>query len=316
LKILALVSLSLAFSACAQDQRPRNPFETDILVETFGYGPGTPARVEASALYQGCPRKDCIPSIDAPAYLAGGNVDFLAEDDLILGLDINGQQWAFPIRILDYHEIVNDRLGGQPVIVTWCPLCGSGLAFDPRIGDEVLEFGVSGLLHDSDLVMYDRKTGSLWQQITGEAIMGEHLSRTLTQIPSTITDWAAWLKAHPDTLVLSPETGFERDYFGRAAYAGYETSDRLMFPASQRDFSVHPKTVVFGFDLGGTAVAVQESSLDKRSTMTYQDGRTDWLIERHADGRVTARNDSGQTHTAIRLFWFAWYNFNPDTQRL
>ncbi len=150
LPVVGLLLISLALSACSRDQRPRNPFEIDILVDTFGYGKDTPSKVELSKVYQGCPRRDCIPSIDEPSYLLAEDVDFLADDALVMGLDINGDQRAFPIRILDYHEIVNDQIGGQAVIVTWCPLCGSGLAFDPRIEGEVHEFGVSGLLHDSD----------------------------------------------------------------------------------------------------------------------------------------------------------------------
>ena len=311
-----LVATGLGVSACAQEPRPRNPFDTDILVDTFGYGPDTPSSVDLAELYQGCPRRDCIPSIDAPRYLAADSADFLADDDLILGLNIAGDRRAFPIRILDYHEIVHDTIGGQAVIVTWCPLCGSGLAFDPVVDGEVVEFGVSGLLHNSDLVMYDRKTESLWQQITGEAILGDQLGNTLTLVPSTLTEWKTWREAHPETLVLSPDTGFQRDYFGAPPYAGYEETDRLMFPTTRRDFSIPPKTVVFGFDLDGTTLAVQEATLDERPEIAFEGSDQDWTIQRHGDGSVTATTAEGQVHTAIRLFWFAWYNFNPDTQRL
>lgn len=316
LGLVWLAAGGMAVSACAQSDRPRNPFDTEILVETFGYGPQTPARVDLTEIYQGCPRKDCIPSIDQPRYVMAERADFLADDDLILGLDVDGEQRAFPIRILDHHEIVNDTIGGQAVIVTWCPLCGSGLVFEPSVEGEMVEFGVSGLLHNSDLVMYDRKTESLWQQITGEAIVGDQLGRTLRLVPSTMTDWKTWRTSHPETLVLSPETGFRRDYFGRQAYSGYAESERLMFPASRRDFSIHPKTVVFGLELDGVSLAVEEATLEEVAEVRFTTGDEDWLVRRLPDGTVTASSASGQEQTAIRLFWFAWYNFHPDTQRL
>jgi hypothetical protein len=311
-----LAAAAFTLSACAQDERSRNPFEIDILTETFGYGPDTPSNVDVEQLYQGCSRRDCIPSIDEPQYVPASEANFLSDSDLILGLNIAGDQRAFPIRILDYHEIVNDAIGGQAVIVTWCPLCGSGLAFEPRVKGEIVEFGVSGLLHDSDLVMYDRKTESLWQQITGEAIMGDQLGQTLTQVPSTMTDWKTWRTSHPDTHVLSPQTGFQRDYFGRTAYSGYKESDELMFPASRRDFSVHPKTVVFGFELNGVSLAVEEATLEQQRQISFQHQDRSWTIRRAEDGTVTATDARGRSHTAIRLFWFAWYNFHPGTQRL
>lgn len=311
-----LILTCVAAVACAQNDHPQNPFDTDILSEIFGFGSQTPSSVDFAEIYQGCPRRDCIPSIDQPRYVDAEEANFLSDNDLILGLDIDGDQRAFPIRILDHHEIVNDTIGGQAVIVTWCPLCGSGLAFEPRVDGEVVAFGVSGLLHNSDLIMYDRKTESLWQQITGEAIMGGQLGRSLERVPSTIVDWKTWRDAHPVTRVLSPETGFQRDYFGRQAYSGYEESERLMFPISRRDFSIHPKTVVFGLELGGVSLAVGESTLKELTEVKFRAGNEDWLVRRLPDGSVTATSASGQEQTAIRLFWFAWYNFHPDTQRL
>lgn len=230
-----------------------------------------------------------------------------------MAIDHNGDKRAWPIRILDFHEIVNDTIGGDPVAVTWCPLCGSGLAFRREVDGEVVEFGVSGLLHDSDLVMYDRKTNSLWQQITGQAVMGPAMGQTLREVPATITEWATWKSAHPETRVLSPPDS-ARDYGHSRHYADYEESDRLMFPAAQRDLSVHPKTVVHGFSIDGQHLAVTEKALDENERIETRFGEHALVITRNPDGSVTAVDDSGREHSAVRSFWFAWFNFHPDTR--
>ena len=250
--------------AQSAEERPRNRFEHDILRDTFGYDESTPAKVEFEHMYQGCPTRDCIPSIDEPEYVdASQAADFLGDDELVIAIAHNGDKRAWPIRILDFHEIVNDTIGGEPVAVTWCPLCGSGLAFERTVDGEVVEFGVSGLLHDSDLVMYDRATNSLWQQITGEAVMGPALGQTLAEVPATITEWSTWKTAHPDTQVMPPPDDSGMDYGDSRRYAAYEESERLAFPAARRDLSIHPKTVVHGFSIDGMHLAVTEKALEK-----------------------------------------------------
>jgi len=311
---LLLMSALLAASAAAQDERPRNAFSHDILAETFGYGPETESLVDYQELYQGCPSRDCIPSIDEPEYVSAEQ-GFMAEDTIVLGVDFGGEQRAYPLPIMDRHEIVNDRVGGQPVAVTWCPLCGSGIVFEPIVDGEVVEFGVSGVLHESDLVMYDRKTDSLWQQISGEAIMGPKMGTTLKALPSTMTEWSTWLEAHPDTLVLSP-AALPGDYFGANPYGEYAESDRLAFPVSKRDLTVHPKEVVFGFEIDGRSLAVMESSLEESPSLETTLGDRELRIERQDDGSVIAIDQQGDEHHPIRLFWFAWYSFHTDTERI
>jgi len=301
----------------ADEERPRNRFDHDILVETFGFDEQTPATVKFDSLYQGCPARDCIPSIDEPRYVpADQAASFLGDDELVMAIEHQGVKRAWPVRILDFHEIVNDTIAGDPIAVTWCPLCGSGVAFERRVDGEVVELGVSGVLHDSDLVMYDRKTESLWQQITGKAIMGPALGGSLKQVPVTMTTWENWRASHPDTTVLSPETGFDMDYGDSRRYADYEESDRLAFPAARRDFSVHPKTVVHGFRIDGKALAVTDALFDENDSVETTLGDKKLTIRRHDDGAVTATDKNGETYASTRLFWFAWYNFNPDTTRI
>ncbi|MEX2499472.1 MAG: DUF3179 domain-containing protein [Wenzhouxiangellaceae bacterium] len=317
LGILLGALLSSATIAQEAEERPRNRFDHDILKETFGYDESTPATVEFEEMFQGCPERDCIPSIEDPEYVEADEASaFLGDDELVIAVDHNGDKRAWPIRVLDFHEIVNDTIGGDPIAVTWCPLCGSGLAFMRKVEGETVEFGVSGLLHDSDLVMYDRKTNSLWQQITGEAVMGPAMGQTLEEVPATITAWKNWRSAHPETRVMAPPSDSDMDYGDSRRYAAYEESDRLAFPAARRDLSIHPKTVVHGFTIDGMHLAVTESALEENANIETELGNRSITISRHDDGRVTAVDDHGRSHSAVRSFWFAWFNFHPDTERI
>ncbi len=173
--------------------------------------------------------RDNIPSIDAPAFVGADEAaEWLADVEPVVALDVGGDARAYPLQILTWHEIVNDEVGGLPVAVTFCPLCNSAIAFDRRLDGELLEFGVSGNLRNSDLVMYDRQTQSWWQQFTGEGIVGKHAGRELEHLPSLLISFADFRAAHPDGKVLSRETGYRRDY-GINPYIGYDTSGGTPF---------------------------------------------------------------------------------------
>ena len=306
---LLVLSLFLLSGAVLAAESP--PGWTPILEETFGYGPDTPAAVDLQRLEQGCPARDCIPAIDDPAFVPGDEADFLVDDDLVLALEINGDARAYPANILNAHEIVNDTVGGEPVAVTYCPLCGSGLAFRRVLDGEPIEFGVSGLLHENDLVMYDRRTESLWQQITGEAIVGPKLGAELEQVPLTMTEWRRWRAEHPDTRVLTGPAGSDADSAGDH-YADYARSDRLLFPVTHESERLRRKDVVYGFEPEGRPFAVPASAFQDRQGLTVDHEGTTFEVRRAADGTVTAASDDG-TLQATRLYWFAWYTFHPNT---
>jgi hypothetical protein len=155
-RIALLSCVLLCASASAQ-----RSYDVDILAETFGFDESTKKTVELSSRQQGCPARDCIPSIDSPKFVAATEASFLADDDIVVTISYKGEHRAYPTKILDHHEIVNDTIGGDPIAITWCPLCGSAVGIDRRVGDQVTEFGVSGVLYNSDLVLYDRKTETL-----------------------------------------------------------------------------------------------------------------------------------------------------------
>ena len=307
---VAALSAILLLAATINANAQRN-FELDILTETFGFDATTKKSVALSDLHQGCPARDCIPSIDNPKYLSAEEATHVADDDLVITLSYGGEYRAYPSKILDHHEIVNDTVGGDPLAITWCPLCGSAVGIRRTVAGKTTEFGVSGVLYNSDLVLYDRATETLWDQIEAKGIVGSMTDERLELVPVSMSRWAKWRDRHPDTLVLSNETGFAYDYT-EDPYADYRDSTRLFMPVSATDERVHAKTVVFGFDLASGAVAYAESVLEADGSYRHELNGDQTEITLHDDGSVTMlRGD--QTFYPTRLFWFAWYTFHPGT---
>ena len=179
--------------------------------------------IDLDELFAGGPPRDGIPPLDDPQFVPFSAADeWLADNEPVISLLINGDARAYPLQILTWHEIVNDEVGGEVVTVTFCPLCNSAIVFNRHLGDTVYDFGTSGLLRNSDLVMWDRQTESLWQQFTGEAIVGELTGSQLEFLPSAIISYADFKEAYTLGQVLSRETGFNRAY-GTNPYAGYDT---------------------------------------------------------------------------------------------
>jgi hypothetical protein len=277
------------------------------------------ALVPPEAIQLGGPPRDGIPSIDAPRFSSASSSG-LRDSDRVLGFIRDGVARAYPVRILNWHEIVNDRVGGAAVAITYCPLCGTGMAFDARVGGTDLSFGVSGLLYNSDMLMYDRGTDSLWSQIMARAVTGPMRGTKLEQLPLVHTSWADWRARHRRTEVLSAETGHDRDY-ARDPYDGYDAVPRLMFDVAQRDERLPPKAWVLGLRVGGEAKAYPFSVLARRVDAR---GR---LADRVGGQRVEIRFDP--THRSaeafdqdarplpgVTAFWFAWFAFHPDTRVL
>jgi hypothetical protein len=178
--------------------------------------------IDYGDLLSGGPPRDGIPSIDDPQFISPDAAgEWLAGNEPVIALEIGDEARAYPLQILTWHEIVNDVVADVPVAVTFCPLCNSAITFDRRLDGETYEFGTSGLLRHSDLVMYDRTTEGLWQQFTGEAIAGDLAGRQLTFLASSIVSFADFQEAHPEGVVLSRDTGFNRRY-GQNPYVGYD----------------------------------------------------------------------------------------------
>ncbi|MFQ5773409.1 MAG: DUF3179 domain-containing protein [Kiloniellaceae bacterium] len=184
----------------------------------------TQRSIELSEIISGGPPKDGIPSIDDPQFVAVAEMRELAPTEPVIGLEVNGDARAYPLRILTWHEIVNDVVGGVPVTVTYCPLCNSAVVYDRRLDGKAVEFGTTGKLRNSDLVMYDRDTESWWQQFLGEAIVGQRTGTRLKVIPSRLESWQRFAARHPDGRVLVPNDPRGRPY-GANPYVGYDGSN-------------------------------------------------------------------------------------------
>ena len=281
--------------------------------QTAGFDLKNPL-VPAALIVSGGPPKDGIPAIDAPVFIPAAKAGFLAPGDRVLGMEINGIAKAYPIGIMNWHEIVNDRFGQKPVVVTFCPLCGTGVAFDSRSEKGERTFGVSGLLYNSDVLLYDRQTESLWSQIMGQAVSGPEKGALLTRLPLSHTSWQNWRRSHPNTLVLSRQTGTLRDY-DRNPYAGYESSRSVYFDVTHWDTRLHPKEQVLGLEAAGIYKAYPFSALDAAGGEVVDrfGGQSFRIVYSNKHRSVEAFDMAGK-QVGIVGFWFAWAAFHPDTE--
>jgi hypothetical protein len=269
--------------------------------------------VPLEQIHHGGPPRDGIPALTDPRFIPAAEADYLQPDDRVLGIERHGERRAYPIRILNYHEIVNDRIGGEGVVVTYCPLCGTGMAFSATVGGEARQFGVSGLLYNSDMLLYDRQSESLWSQILGEAISGPLRGTPLQAIPITHTTWGAW-QEEGASRVLSLDTGHISDY-SRSPYGNYDDNEAIYFPVSARSRQYHPKERVLGIELDGAAKAYPFAELAKsESPLHDMIGERKVVVEFDAVTRSGRIFDAGGKELAsVNGFWFAWFTFHPDT---
>jgi len=206
----------------------------------------------------GGPPKDGIPSVDDPKFVPIDEADeFLAPREPVAVVELGGEARAYPFQILIWHEIVNDEIAGEPVAVTYCPLCNSTVAFRRELDGRAVEFGTTGMLRNSDLVMYDRETESWWQQITAEAVVGELTGERLEVLPSQILSWDDFRRTHPDGEVLSRDTGVRRDY-GSNPYTGYDSDpdSQPFLLRGEADRSLPPKERVAAIRTGERSAVV------------------------------------------------------------
>ena len=232
--------------------------------------------IDLSRVISGGPPPDGIPAIDDPVFQNAAAVDWLTPAEAVLALEVDGEARAYPIRILVWHELVNDTIGDTPVTISYCPLCNSALAYDRRLGDRILDFGTSGRLFNSSMVMYDRQTETLWTHFDGTAVAGALAGAELDTFPISTVSWEDFRTAHPDAMVLTRNTGFRRDY-GRNPYEGYDdATTRPFLYDGEYDDRLEPKTrVVVVRDESGPAVAIELERL-------LEDG----VVEFEAHGRA------------------------------
>ncbi len=272
--------------------------------------------IPVASIKSGGPPKNGIPAIDKPKFLSAQQA-VLKDTDRVLGIASGGQARAYPVNILNWHEIVNDRIGDRAIAVTYCPLCGSGVAFSALVDGKALNFGVSGLLYNSDVLLYDRETESLWSQLKNQAISGEFRGKKLQVIPMEHTTWGDWKQRYPKTRVLSQDTGYRRNY-QHDPYAGYQKAYRLYFavnPPAPEDF--HPKEWVLGIEVDGVTKAYPFQALREQNKPKFRDevnGQPIVISWNKDNESASISSPKGELLPFVRAFWFAWYAFNPKTE--
>jgi hypothetical protein len=298
-----LVTLVILLASQQTSAESKNGFELDG------------ALVPPGEILNGGPGRDGIRSLDHPAFVSAGDAAFLKEKDRVLGLELNGVARAYPIRILNYHEIVNDVFGDHAIVVTFCPLCNSGIAFDATVDRVSLEFGVSGLLYNSDVLLYDRQTGSLWSQIEKMAISGDMKGTALTAFPLRHTTWRDWVARYPDTEVLSDKTGFRRNYKVNP-YPDYSRNSALYFPVAEENSQYRRKSLVLGLEIDGHFKAYPFSELSKSPREFVDEFQGHTFEVQYDDENKTASivGENGDELPTLISFWFAWYAFHPNTE--
>jgi hypothetical protein len=313
--------------------------------------------VPLDQIVSGGPPPDGIPSIDNPKFISVQEASkFLEDSELVLGLNINGDIRAYPLQILVWHEIVNDEIGSIPVAVTYCPLCFTNQVFNRTIddGQEVVEFGTSGKLYNSNLVMYDRTSKSLWSQAMAEGIVGKYAGTKLERLPFDVAYWKEWKQLYPDSKILSRDTGSNRPY-GVDPYGDYYTNSDVLFPISNRDDRLGLKEIVVGFENKGQYKAYKLQEIEDNKVIndqvngksitlfssypfmiraydpiaqgqtlefTYNPKSKNFLDEQtgsewNFEGKAISGQMKGKQLTRLPFdegFWFEWVAFHPKTE--
>lgn len=292
---ISLLALSSVLTGCGA--APATPIPTATTVPaggpsvvnaatpTSGFLPQEPAPAGAEAEFKtdfsrhtvpyaeilsGGPPKDGIPAIDTSAFVSVSDADgWLRPTEAVARVVINGDARAYPVQVLTWHEIVNDRVGGVAVTVTYCPLCNTAIAFERMIDGRLLDFGTTGRLRYSNMIMYDRQSETWWQQGNGRGIAGEYAGRTLVQRPVSLIAWTDFKAAHPDGTVLSRQTGIQRSY-GANPYAGYDSPDTrpFLYQGPETPAGLPALARVLALEIGGDAVAFPYQALSTHRVLT------------------------------------------------
>lgn len=307
-----------------------------------------PRTIRAEEIVWGGVKKDGIPALDDPKFVGASRATFMTPDEQVFGVVINGVAKAYPERIIAWHEMVNDRVGGRAVSLSYCTLCGAAILYDGTASDgRTYTFGSSGFLYRSNKLMYDRQTETLWSQLTGEPVLGALVAKKLKPLrvlPVTVTTWREWRARHPQTKVLSLETGFDRDYRPGAAYGKYFASPDTMFPVWKKaPSSLAVKDWVLVVNVGSTRKIYPLAALDRAGLVhdrvggkdivligenAYQSGGRRFRSEKESLVDVATSEKFNVTEEALlflsgsrlsrvpshRAFWFGAYAFYPGTE--
>jgi hypothetical protein len=258
---------------------------------------GVPHVIRLEEIVWGGTRVDATPALDNPKMISAVDAEYLNADDLVLGVEIAGDARAYPLRILSWHEVVNDVVGGTPVSLAYSPLCDAGILYATQVAgrDQPVTFGVSGLVYRSNKLLYDRATDSLWNQFTGRPMVGALAGSdiSLKVLPVATMPWHLWRAKHPNSKVLAPDTGFSRNYAADAGpYRDYLNSKDLLFPVAVSDRKLQPKDVVFGVRTPGGAKAWPLTAFAGGKIVHDRVGQTDVVLIGNAEQQTVRAYES------------------------
>jgi len=254
---VALIAWTTTMATASPEVWKRQGWKTDF----------TKHSIEWREVLSGGPPRDGIPSIDHPKFAAAAGLRGINDNEPVIGLEIDGDARAYPLRILTWHEIVNDVVAGKPVTVTFCPLCNAAIVFDRVLDGQTLDFGTSGMLRNSDLIMYDRQSHSWWQQFTGQSIAGTHTGKELRMIPARLESFARFKARFPKGKVLVPNNPNLRNY-GRNPYVGYDTAAAPFLFSGELPKGIAAMARVIVIENGGEPTAVSMALLRSKGRMT------------------------------------------------
>ena len=271
------------------------------------------ALVPREAIVAGGPGRDGIRSVDAPEFAPPDEATWVAADTPVLGVEAGGEARSYPVHLLEYHQIVNDVLGGVSVAITYDPLSAVPLAFRRTVAGRTLTFGVSGLLYNSNFLMYDRETESLWSQFTGAAIAGPLSGKTLERIRVRQETNASWLDAYPGSRVLARPNPLRIDY-RHSPFSAYMIVDAIPFPVNAEDRRYHAKELVVGARVNGKSRAYLDSLVRKAGGGIEDEFEGRAIRVRYDPKTAVFTWDAPDDVEITEAYWFAWKAFHPETQ--
>ncbi|MSQ14544.1 MAG: DUF3179 domain-containing protein [Dehalococcoidia bacterium] len=314
---------------------------------------GVKHRIPIDKIVWGGVRKDAIPALTNPKMIDPQDAGYLTPEEPVFGVSINGDHRAYPLRIMDWHELFNDVVGGVPVSLSYCTMCGSGILYDTTLNGKTYTFGSSGLLYQSNKLMYDRQTNSLWNNLIGEPVLGDLADSglKLTPLPVTLSRWSDWLAMHPNTRVLSLDTGHKREYVPGKPYGPYFASPNTLYPVTKRSDRLGTKDWIYAITLQGVPkayplIALQENGVlndtlagvplvlvsrtGSKEVRAYSRGQHRFVATSEAtvledeaghgwrttEEALMPTQDSGEKLERLAghlAYWFGWYVFFPNT---
>ncbi len=287
---ITLLLLAFGFFLITSNQKTQSTQGDDVASFPGFRTDMSQASIPLDLILPGGPGKDGIPALFDPEFVdADQSLEPLDGLGILVSDDLEAR--FYPYSILVWHEIVNDTLSGNPIAVTYCPLCGTAITYKRSLGREILDFGVSGFLHESNMIMYDKDTESFWLQATGESVVGERVGQRLSLVDSDVMTFAEAMQKHPSLKVLSRDTGYRRDY-DNPPYDNYTESDDLFFPVSEFDDARHPKTLMYVVPDNGTWFAFVSEDLEDGQNASESYGGQTYMISREGgDIKVQSGDD-------------------------